>query len=444
MSRMNEIIATSRERALLVGLTLPGRTPADTEESLAELAQLTDAAGSEVIGRVTQARQSPDPATCVGKGKANEIRERIAADQINVVVFDEDLSPAQAKNLQELLSVRVIDRTWVILDIFARRARTKQAKLQVQIAQLRYKLPHLAQQWQHLEQEDGGVGRRGGAGEQQIETDRRMARKRIANLAEELEKLQLRAGVEAAQRRTTYRVALVGYTNSGKSTLFNRLTATHEVVERDQLFTTLDTTVRKMPSSSGEIVLSDTVGFINKLPEHLLDAFHTTLGEAMEAELLLHVIDATAARMEERITVVNDVLERLNIDPAKVIKIFNKTDALTDRTHLERIKRTYPGAHCISALEGGGVNDLQGFIETSLTSGHGTMKLRCAYRDSGLLTEVYRIGEVLDRRDLADGAVVTVRARPEQLEKLKRLGLKEVIKTAKVKINSKNQITNTK
>jgi GTP-binding protein HflX len=428
MNRMIDIITTSRERALLVGLVLPGRTFADMEESMTELAQLTDAAGSEVIGRMTQARQAPDPATCVGKGKVDEILERITADRVNMVVFDQDLTPAQAKNLQEILKVRVIDRTWVILDIFARRARTKQAKLQVEIALLHYHLPHLAQQWQHLEQEDGGRGRRGGAGEQQIEMDRRRARQRMADLADELEGLKLRADVESAQRRTTRRVALVGYTNSGKSTLFNRLTATHEVVERDQLFTTLDTTVRKMPSSSGDIVLSDTVGFISKLPEHLLDAFHTTLGEAMEAELLLHVIDATAERMEERIMVVNDVLTRLGIDPAKVVKVFNKIDALTDRTHLERIKRTYPGVHCISALAGLGVNDLQEFIETRVTSGHDTMQFRCAYKDSGRLAEVYRLGEVLDRRDRADGVLVTVRARPEQLEKLKRLGLKEVVK----------------
>ncbi len=347
------------ERAVLVGHA--GRDGAHLERSLDELGLLADTANARVMERVRQKRGPIHPKTFIGKGKLEELKERADAVDADLVIFDDDLSPGQVRNLEKALDRKVVDRSELILDIFARRARTRESRLQVELAQLEYTLPRLTGMWKHLERQAGGIGTRG-PGETQLETDRRIVRERIARLKRELEGVERERETQRARRRRAFRVALVGYTNAGKSTLFNALTRSQVLVE-DRLFATLDATTRQMVSPERHsVLLTDTVGFIRKLPHHLVASFHSTLAEAVEADLLLHVIDTADPDRARQIRAVEEVLEKILETPRPTVLVFNKCDRLTDPDAAVALRATQPGAFVISALTGEGLAELRAHL----------------------------------------------------------------------------------
>jgi len=349
------------ERAVLVAHSGHDRSPGGLERSLAELALLADTAGATVVGSITQRRGTIHPATFIGKGKVGEVNELAAGNNADVVIFDDDLSPAQVRNLEKALTRKVIDRSELILDIFARRARTRESRLQVELAQLEYTLPRLTGMWKHLERQAGGIGTRG-PGETQLETDRRMVREKIARLKQELSGVERERETQRRRRRNEFRTALVGYTNAGKSTLFNALTRASVFVE-DRLFATLDATTRQMVSRDREIALvTDTVGFIRKLPHHLVASFHSTLVEAIECDLLLHVVDASDGDFRERITAVEQVLETIVAAPRETRLVFNKVDLVDDDETLAALRVDYPTSFQVSARTGAGIDELRNAI----------------------------------------------------------------------------------
>ena len=337
------------ENAVLVGHA--ARDRGHLERSLDELALLADTAGARVVGRLVQRRGTIHAATFVGRGKLDELKALVEARDAEVVIFDDDLSPAQVRNLENETQRKVIDRSELILDIFARRARTRESRLQVELAQLEYTLPRLAGMWRHLERQAGGIGTRG-PGETQLETDRRLVRERIARLKAALEAVERERETQRQRRRREFRAALVGYTNAGKSTLFNALTRAGVFVE-DRLFATLDSTTRQMVSPEREIVLlTDTVGFIRKLPHHLVASFHSTLVEAVEADLLVHLIDAADPDFRRQIAAVDDVLDRLLTEPRPPrLLVFNKRDRLDDE-QVAALRAEFEGFHVVSARSG--------------------------------------------------------------------------------------------
>jgi len=348
-----EIINPPRsERAVLVGHA--GRD-GRAWRSLDELGLLADTAGARVIERVVQRRGPIHPATFIGKGKLDELKTRVEESDADMVIFDDDLSPAQVRNLEKAVARKVVDRSELILDIFARRARTRESRLQVELAQLEYTLPRLTGMWKHLERQAGGIGTRG-PGETQLETDRRLVRERIARLKRDLGAVERERETQRRKRRREFRCALVGYTNAGKSTLFNALTHSRVFVE-NRLFATLDATTRRMVRSDRTTALiTDTVGFIRKLPHHLVASFHSTLVEAIEADLLLHVIDASEPDFRHQMTAVEDVLEDLIESPRPTVLVFNKSDRVGDETAASGLRVEYPGSHVVSALTGEGLD----------------------------------------------------------------------------------------
>ena len=344
-------------RAILVGVALGGAPATAVEESLDELALLAETAGAVTVGRVVQRRMRPDAALYVGKGKVEEVADEADASNAGLVIFDDDLSASQVKNLERMTGRRVIDRSELILDIFALRARTRQARVQVELAQLEYLRPRLRRMWTHLERYEGGIGMRG-PGETQLEIDRRLIDRRIRDLKRDLERIEKQKRVERQARRNVFRVALVGYTNVGKSTLLNRLTAAG-TYEADELFATLDTKTRAWDVGSARpVVLSDTVGFIAKLPHHLVASFHATLGEALEADLLLHVVDASARGAFDQVRAVVGVLESIGADLIPRLTVLNKVDAMEDRADLALLRGEIPDAIDVSARTGEGTDRL--------------------------------------------------------------------------------------
>jgi GTP-binding protein HflX len=346
------------ERAVLVGHA--ARDGGALERSLAELALLADTAGARVAGEIAQRRGVVHPATFIGKGKLEELKSLAGEMDADVVIFDDDLSPAQVRNLEKALGRKVIDRSELILDIFARRARTRESRLQVELAQLEYTLPRLTGMWKHLERQAGGIGTRG-PGETQLETDRRLVREKIARLKHSLQAVERERETQRRRRRAEFRAALVGYTNAGKSTLFNALTRASVFVE-NRLFATLDATTRQMVSRDREVaLLTDTVGFIRKLPHHLVASFHSTLVEAIEADLLLHVVDADDEDLRERIEAVNGVLEQIAARPRETWLVFNKVDLLArdEDERLAGLRVEFPGSFQVSARDGTGLDTLR-------------------------------------------------------------------------------------
>jgi len=316
------------ERTLLVGLVTNNQNEAKSSEYLDELEFLADTAGAKVIDRFTQKLDYPNPRTYVGTGKLEEIKEYVENHEVSLVIFDDELSPKQVANIEKELQIKILDRTSLILDIFAKRAQTATAKTQVELAQYQYLLPRLTRMWTHLERQRGGIGMRG-PGETQIETDRRIILTKISRLKEELSGIDRQKSIQRKNRGKLTRVALVGYTNAGKSTLMNLLSKS-EVFAENKLFATLDTTVRKVVIDNLPFLLSDTVGFIRKLPTHLVDSFKSTLDEVREADLLLHVVDVSHPGFEEQIEVVNRTLaEVCGASDKPVILVFNKIDAFT-------------------------------------------------------------------------------------------------------------------
>lgn len=315
------------ERAILIGLIYPGQEESQAREYLAELSFLTETAGAIPVSSFLQKMAVPDPRTFVGSGKIEEISAFVSENNIDIAVFDDELSPGQIRNIERILGCRILDRTNLILDIFARRARTSHAKTQVELAQYQYLLPRLAGMWTHLERQRGGIGLRG-PGETEIETDRRIIRDKIAILKTQLKKIDKQMATQRKNRGKMVRVALVGYTNVGKSTIMNMLSKS-EIFTENKLFATLDTTVRKVVIGNLPFLLSDTVGFIRKLPHDLVESFKSTLDEVRESDLLLHVVDISHPGFEEQINVVNQTLRELNSTSKPVIMIFNKIDSFS-------------------------------------------------------------------------------------------------------------------
>ena len=317
--------SAAQERIVLVGIITPDETEAQEKEYLAELAFLVETAGGTCIHQFTQKVQRPDIRTYVGKGKLEEICEYVKAEEADIVVFDDELSPSQLRNIEYELKCRVMDRSSLILDIFAKRAQSAQAKTQVELAQCQYMLPRLKRLWTHLERQKGGIGMRG-PGESQIETDKRIILQKITLLKEKLEIIDKQNETQRKNRNELIRVALVGYTNVGKSTIMNMLSKS-EVFAENKLFATLDTTVRKVVIANLPFLLSDTVGFIRKLPHHLVECFKSTLSEVQEADILMQVVDISHPSFEEQISVVNETLKDLKVLDKPMIMVFNKVDA---------------------------------------------------------------------------------------------------------------------
>lgn len=352
--------AVKQERAVLVGVIRPGEKPEETKEYLDELAFLVDTAGGAVDKTFTQKMLKPDRATFVGTGKLEEIRAYVKSEEIDMVVFDDELSPSQLRNIERELEVKILDRSNLILDIFAGRAQTSQAKTQVELAQLQYLLPRLTRLWTHLERQKGGIGMRG-PGETQIESDRRMILEKISLLKGRLKLIDKQNETQRKNRAALIRVALVGYTNVGKSTIMNMISKS-EVFAENKLFATLDTTVRKVVIDNLPFLLSDTVGFIRKLPHHLVECFKSTLDEVREADILIHVVDVSHTSFEDQISVVNETLKDLGARDKETIMVFNKIDAYVSpeadelnedekvTLTLEDFKRSWMAQHNAPAL----------------------------------------------------------------------------------------------
>ncbi|WEK37059.1 MAG: GTPase HflX [Candidatus Pseudobacter hemicellulosilyticus] len=353
----NKKVIQQEEKAVLVGLVHKDQTEPQVKEYLEELAFLAETAGAKAVKRYMQRLQHPDSRTFVGKGKLEEIQKYIADKDIGIVIFDDELSGSQISNIEKALGVKTIDRSDLILDIFARRAKTAQAKTQVELAQYQYLLPRLKGMWKHLERLGGGIGTRG-PGETEIETDRRIVKDKIALLRRRLAEIDKQAFIQRKDRGEFIRVALVGYTNVGKSTIMNLLSKS-EVFAENKLFATLDTTTRKVVYETTPFLLSDTVGFIRKLPHHLVESFKSTLDEVREADILLHVVDTSHAQYEDQLGIVNSTLQELNAFDKPVITIFNKMDLYEKNTFdpwLEEEVRT----EILNELKERWQNELQG------------------------------------------------------------------------------------
>lgn len=349
-------LSAEKRGAFLVGLILPGQPGWLVEEHLDELAELTSSAGVEVKGRALQQRRTRDARTLIGRGKADEIRAAVATLGVDLVLFDDDLTASQVKNLEEIVECQVMDRSGLILEIFVQRARTREARTQVDLARLEYLLPRLTRRWTHLSRQVGGIGVRGGEGETQLEVDRRMLRKQIEHLKKDLAKIERTRQVQRRNRRDVLQIALAGYTNAGKSTLFNTLTRAGTHVE-DRLFATLDSKLRRGALDSATVaVFADTVGFIRKLPHHLVASFKSTLEEITFADLVLHVIDRSHPQWREQLQVGEEVLQDLGTDGEKVLIVLNKVDLVGEAT------RPVEGGIMVSALTGDGVDDLRAEI----------------------------------------------------------------------------------
>jgi GTP-binding protein HflX len=413
------------ERAVLVAAPRKGSTDArHLAEHLEELTRLVDTAGADVVGRLSQQVASPNPATLLGEGKVEELRGMVAELDATLVIFDEELSPVQGANLERDLKVRVMDRPEVILDIFSTRARSHEAKLQVELAQLEYLLPRLTRMWTHLSRIRGGIGLRG-PGETQLETDRRIIRKRIQSLRRKLQSVARHRENLRAGRDDLLAAALVGYTNAGKSSILRMLSGAHDVFVEDRLFATLDTLTRDVDLGEGAHArVTDTVGFIRKLPHHLVASFRATLEEARDADVLLHVVDASHPDWEGQIRVVDKVLAELELAERPLILVFNKMDAVRDAGALmARVSALYPAAVFATTQRIDGLEALKARLRSIERAGRVTARVRVPAAEGALLAELYRMGEVMRREPDGSTLDVTVRLESWQVNRLREAGL---------------------
>lgn len=396
-----------RERTILVGVILP-ESDMNPDDPLDEIRGLAETAGLIVVGTMLQKRQHVDITTFIGSGKVDELKELVVAHEADMVLVDADLGPAQTRNLEKKLDVKVVDRTEVILDIFATHARTHEARLQVELAQLEYSMPRLKRMWTHLSRYVGGVGVRG-PGEKQLEEDRRLLSHRIQDLKAKIAKIQARKEREVASRGDESTVSLVGYTNAGKSTLMNALTDAGVLVE-DRLFATLDTRTRRWQfKGGGHVLLSDTVGFIRNLPHTLVASFKATLEEARQADLLLHVVDASSPEAEKQITAVKRVLEELELTNHPVILVLNKTDLVPDRSFLDVLKAHHEDSVCISAARGEGLDRLEQAVREVLHESALDAEVEAAVANGRVLAYLAQHAQIRNRTYNEDRVVLDCR-----------------------------------
>jgi GTP-binding protein HflX len=412
--------SVASEAAVLVGVLLPDRRC--DELPLRDLEGLAATAGVRVVGQVTQRRETPVAATYLGKGKVDELTNLVGAAAADVIIFDNDLSPAQTRNLEKLTGVKVLDRTELILDIFASRAQTHQAGLAVELAQLEYAMPRLKRMWTHLSRQKKGVGLRG-PGEKQLEEDRRLVEKRIGDLRRELHLIERRKQCEVAARSELMTVSLVGYTNAGKSTLLNTLTGA-DVLTQDSLFATLDTRTRRWQLPGwGPVLLSDTVGFIRDLPHHLIASFKATLEEARQANLLLHVADGGNAAVYDQIAAASKVLEEIGIRQKDTLLVVNKLDAMPDRARLEGLLNRYPHAVVISARTGHGLPRLATAVSDALSRSFLDVDIEMGVENGRLMAYLEAHGEVLSKKYQQTRAIVHCRIPQRYLGRIEEDGI---------------------
>lgn len=397
---MKALISTASkrtERVFLIGVELKSRSKREVNESLEELAELAATAGAEIIGEGTQKLEAPIAGTFIGTGKAEEFAQHCQREGVDTVIFDDDLSPAQSRNLEKVFECKILDRTALILDIFAQRARTREGRLQVELAQLQHLLPRLTRYWSHLSRQKGGIGMRGD-GETQLETDRRRVQERIEKITVELETVRRQRSTQrhGRQRNIWPLASIVGYTNAGKSTLLNKLTGS-SVFAQDILFATLDPTTRRLRLPSNQnVLLSDTVGFIRKLPHSLVEAFKATLEEVVKADLLVHVADISHPQVEEQILAVDSVLAEIGAHEKPILMVFNKIDRLESKEVLHRNLERFPHAVAISATTGVGLPALLAELGTSLRPIREFIELAVPHEESAVIARLHNVGEVIE------------------------------------------------
>ncbi len=395
---VSENAVQGSERAFLIGAQFKSRTEWDVQDSLAELGQLAETAGAAIVGSGTQKIDRPTAKTFIGPGKAEEFAARCHAEDIDTVIFDDELSPAQSRNLERVFELKILDRTQLILDIFGQRARTREGKVQVELAQLQHLLPRLTRFWTHLSRQKGGIGMRGGEGETQLEADRRKVQERIDKLIRELEAVrrQRLTQREGRKRHQWPLASIVGYTNAGKSTLLNTLTGAAALAE-DKLFATLDPTTRRLRLPTNQnVLLSDTVGFIRKLPHRLVEAFKATLEEVVEADLLLHVIDVSHPKADEQIAAVDTVLAEIHAHEKPILLVFNKIDALGVDASVARFREMAPNAVFVSAKTGDGMAGLMLELGTLLRPVRDAIELRIPHGEAAAIARLHAVAQVLE------------------------------------------------
>ena len=384
---------SEQQNAILIGLELPSQIREETMENLDELIRLAQTAGLAVKQVLWQNRQKINPAYFIGPGKVDELVDLIEKTDSRIIVFDEDLTPAQIRNLENSLEVKIIDRSTLILDIFAKHAQTREAKTQVELAQLQYLLPRLTRQWTHLSRQVGGIGTRG-PGETQLETDRRLVRRRIEKLRQDFTRIDSQRSVRRAHREGNFRAALIGYTNVGKSTIMNLLSGSDVLVE-DQLFATLDSTIRKVKlNSKHHILLSDTVGFIRKLPAHLIASFKSTLDEVIDADLLLHVADISYPHFRDHMQVVMKTLEELGAHNKSILILFNKIDLVQELGIIDALKKQYPESVFISAQKHIGIEAFKNKLVQIIEKNFVYAKIKVPVSDQKFIHYIHQVSKI--------------------------------------------------
>ena len=419
MSRSTE----NKEKAILIGLILNGEQRHEIIEQLNELKRLTFTAGALPLDTIIQNRNKPEPATFVGKGKLDIIKNQASELKCKLIIFNNEISPSQLKNIQKYIDdkIKVIDRTGLILDIFTKNAKTKESKTQVELAQLEYFLPRLTRQWTHLERQMGGVGTRAGAGETQIEVDRRLIRDKISKLKIQLSKIQKQRITQNKSRSNIYKIALVGYTNAGKSSLMNQLTNSNVLV-KDKLFATLDTTTRKFELTSGlNVLISDTVGFIRNIPHNLIASFRSTLSEVNNVDMLLKVFDISSSNINDHIETVNNVLASLEVKNKKTIFVLNKIDLIENKEILNGLRIKFKDAVFISTKEEIGINNLIESIVNIVSSDHIRETIFVPYNKTKTINLIYQLCQVVKRISMENSIHFDVKGSKENIEVIKKI-----------------------